>query len=107
MSTSLIAAPDALVAASADLSGIGEALGEAMASAGPATTNVASIAADEVSAAVAQVFGTVNAWKACPWLHRQRHVRPAAQRFLDVTARASQTADGSSPRAASYAAPTR
>jgi PE family/Phosphoesterase family len=57
MSTFLIAAPHVLAAASADLSGIGEAVREARASAAPATTWIAPAAADEVSAAITRLFG--------------------------------------------------
>jgi PE family len=58
MSTFLIAAPQGLAAASADLSGIGEAIREATASAAPATTGIAAAAADEVSGAIARLFGS-------------------------------------------------
>jgi hypothetical protein len=61
MSSFLIAAPEALAAASADLSGIGEAIREARASAAPATTVIAPAAADEVSAAITQLFGNYAA----------------------------------------------
>ncbi|WP_431195869.1 PE family protein [Mycobacterium camsae] len=57
MSTSLIAAPEALAAASADLSEIAEAIRQATASAAPSTTGIAAAAADEVSAAIARLFG--------------------------------------------------
>ncbi|OBK46757.1 PE family protein, partial [Mycobacterium sp. 1081908.1] len=57
MSAFLIAAPEALAAASADLSGIGEAIKEATASWAPPTTGIAPAAADEVSAAIARLFG--------------------------------------------------
>ena len=57
MSTFLIAAPEALAAASADLSGIGEAIRKATASAAPSTMGIVAAAADEVSAAIASVFG--------------------------------------------------
>src|SRR5271166_4064717 len=57
MSTFLIASPEALAAASADLRGIGEAIRAATGSAAPATTRIAAAAADEVSAAIASVFG--------------------------------------------------
>src|ERR1700758_4987782 len=56
MSTFLIAAPEALAAASADLSGIGEAIKEATASLAPSTVGIAPAAADEVSAAIARLF---------------------------------------------------
>ena len=58
MSTFLIAAPEALAAASADLTGIGETIREATASAAPATTGIVAAAADEVSGAIAQLFGS-------------------------------------------------
>ncbi len=61
MSTFLIAATDVLAAASADLSGIGEAVRDAGASAAPATTWIAPAAADEVSAAVTRLFGNYAA----------------------------------------------
>ncbi|WP_156452932.1 PE family protein, partial [Mycobacterium gordonae] len=57
MSTFLIAAPEALAAASADLNGIAEAIRKATVSAAPSTTQIAAAAADEVSAAIAQMFG--------------------------------------------------
>ncbi|WP_172835061.1 PE family protein, partial [Mycobacterium gordonae] len=57
MSTYLIAAPEALAAASADVSGIGEAIRKATASWAPSTTGIAAAAADEVSAAIARLFG--------------------------------------------------
>src|SRR4051794_2904088 len=57
MSTFLIAAPEVLAAASADLSGIGEAIRAARASAAPATTGIVAAAADEVSGAIARLFG--------------------------------------------------
>jgi hypothetical protein len=61
MSSFLIAAPEALALASADLSGIGEAIREARASAAPATTVIAPAAADEVSAAITRVLGNYAA----------------------------------------------
>jgi hypothetical protein len=61
MSSFLIAAPEALAAASADLSGIGEAIREARASAAQATTVIAPAAADEVSAAITQLLGNYAA----------------------------------------------
>ncbi|MCV7089400.1 PE family protein, partial [Mycobacterium interjectum] len=57
MSAFLIAAPEALSAASADLSGIGEAIKEAAATWAPSTTGIAPAAGDEVSAAIARLFG--------------------------------------------------
>src|SRR5947209_8375906 len=57
MSTFLIAAPEALAAAKADLSGIAEAIREATASSAPATTGIAAAAGDEVSGAIARLFG--------------------------------------------------
>ena len=57
MSSFLIAAPEALAAASEDLTGIGEAIRAARASAASATTVIAPAAADEVSAAVTRLLG--------------------------------------------------
>ncbi|WP_139825559.1 PE family protein, partial [Mycobacterium conspicuum] len=57
MSSSLFAAPAALASASSDLSGIGEAIREATAGAGASTTAIAAPAADEVSAAITELFG--------------------------------------------------
>jgi PE family/Lipase (class 3) len=57
MPSSVIAAPGALAAASADLTGIEEAIREASAAAAPSTTGIAAAAGDEVSAAVAGLFG--------------------------------------------------
>ena len=61
MSSFLIAAPEALAAASSDLSGIGEAIRAARASAAPATTGIAPAAADEVSAAITRLLGNYAA----------------------------------------------
>src|SRR5271168_2950759 len=61
MSSYLIAAPEALAAASADLSGIGEAIREATAAAAPSTTGIAAPALDEVSAAITKLFGSYGA----------------------------------------------
>ncbi|MGB9225365.1 PE domain-containing protein, partial [Mycobacterium sp.] len=57
MSAYVIAAPDALAAASADLTGLGEAIREANAAAAASTTSVLAAGADEVSAAIAGLFG--------------------------------------------------
>ncbi|WP_415624138.1 PE family protein, partial [Mycobacterium intermedium] len=54
----LIATPEVLAAASAHLNGIGAALSEANAAASVATTQLLPAAADEVSAAIATLFGT-------------------------------------------------
>ena len=54
----VIAGPEALAAASADLGGIGTAIREATATAAYSTTNVLPAAADEVSAAISALFGT-------------------------------------------------
>jgi len=61
MSTFVIAATEALAAASADLSGIGEAVRDAGASAAPTITGIAPAAADEVSAAITRLFGNYAA----------------------------------------------
>lgn len=58
MSSYVIAAPEALAMASGELTKIKEAIRGAAAAAGPSTTNIASAAADEVSAAVARFFGS-------------------------------------------------
>ena len=58
MSSYLIAAPEALASASADLSGIGEAIREATAAAAPSTTGIVPPALDEVSAAITRLFGS-------------------------------------------------
>ncbi len=58
MSPFLVAAPEALVTASADLSGIGEAIRAATAAAAPSTTGILAAAEDEVSAAIAAVFSS-------------------------------------------------
>uniref|UniRef100_UPI00389AE058 PE family protein n=1 Tax=Mycobacterium sp. HUMS_1102779 TaxID=3383487 RepID=UPI00389AE058 len=57
MSSFLIAAPEAFVAASADLTGIGSSIRAASVVASPSTTSVMVAAQDEVSAAVAALFG--------------------------------------------------
>jgi hypothetical protein len=53
----VIAAPEALAAASADLTGIEAAIKQASAAAAPPTTGIAAAAGDEVSTAVANLFG--------------------------------------------------
>ncbi|OBS04218.1 hypothetical protein A9W98_00490, partial [Mycobacterium gordonae] len=59
MSTFLIAAPQALTTAAADVGAIGEAVRQATAAAAP-TAAIMPAAADEVSAAIAVLFGTVG-----------------------------------------------
>ena len=59
MSPFLIAAPQAVSAAAADLGAIGEAVRQATAVAAP-TAAILPAAADEVSAAIAALFGTVG-----------------------------------------------
>ena len=56
MSSFLIAAPHALTSASGDLTGIGEAIRAARASAASATTVMAPAATDEVSAAITRLL---------------------------------------------------
>jgi hypothetical protein len=56
LSSYLIAAPEAVAAASADLSGIGEAIKESSSAMLPSTIGIAPAAADEVSAAIASLF---------------------------------------------------
>ncbi|MHA7653634.1 PE domain-containing protein [Mycobacterium sp. ML4] len=58
MSSYVIAAPEALALASGDLAGIREAIEGAAAAAAPSTTGIAAAAADEVSAAIANFFGS-------------------------------------------------
>ena len=58
MSSYLIAAPEALATASADLSGIEEAIRHATSAAAPSTTGIVPPAFDEVSAAITRLFGT-------------------------------------------------
>ncbi len=57
MSSLVIAAPEFIAAASDDLAGIGEAIREASAAAAPSTTAIAEAAGDEVSKAIASLFG--------------------------------------------------
>jgi hypothetical protein len=58
MSSYLIAAPEALATASADLTGIGEAIRKATSAAAPSTTSVVAAAEDEVSALISKLFGS-------------------------------------------------
>jgi hypothetical protein len=58
MASYVIAAPEAVALASADLTGIGEVLEGATAAAAPSTTELVAAARDEVSAAIANVFGS-------------------------------------------------
>ncbi|WP_156745941.1 PE family protein, partial [Mycobacterium sp. 1423905.2] len=57
MASYLIAAPEPLAAAAADFARIGSALRSANVAAAAATTQVVSAAQDEVSAAIATLFG--------------------------------------------------
>jgi hypothetical protein len=57
MSSFVFASPDVLASASQDLSGIGSAIRAANAAAAPSTTSVVAAAGDEVSAAIAALFG--------------------------------------------------
>jgi hypothetical protein len=57
MSSYVIAAPDALAAASAHLTGIGEAITDANTAAAASTTRLLAAGADEVSSAIAGLFG--------------------------------------------------
>lgn len=57
MSSYVIAAPEAFAEASGDLTGIGEAVKAATTAAAPSTTAIVAAAGDEVSAAIASVFG--------------------------------------------------
>jgi len=54
----VIAAPEVVTAAAGNLAGIGSTLGEATAAAAAPTTTVATAAADEVSIALSEMFGT-------------------------------------------------
>src|SRR6185437_2967581 len=54
----VIAAPEMVIAAADDLAGIGSTLGEATAAAAAPTTGIAAAGADDISAAIARVFGT-------------------------------------------------
>src|SRR5271167_742479 len=54
----LITAPETVTAAAGNLAGIGSTLGEATAAAAAPTTTVATAAADEVSIALSEMFGT-------------------------------------------------
>ena len=54
----VIAAPEMLAAAAADVAGIGSSLSEANAAAATQTTGVLAAAEDEVSAAIAALFST-------------------------------------------------
>jgi hypothetical protein len=57
MSSFLIAAPEAFATASGDLAGIREAIKQASTAAAPSTTGIGAAAADEVSTAIAGIFG--------------------------------------------------
>lgn len=58
MSSYVIATPEALVAASGGLTGIEEAIKRAASAAASSTTDIAAAAGDEVSAAIAKLFGS-------------------------------------------------
>ncbi|COW02245.1 PE-PGRS family protein [Mycobacterium tuberculosis] len=81
----VIAAPEALVAVASDLAGIGSALAEANAAALAPTTALLAAGADEVSAAIAALFGahgqayqTVSAQASA--FHARRQRRAGARR---------------------------
>jgi PE family len=57
MSSFVIASPDVLASASRDLTGIGSAIRAANAAAASPTTGIVAAAGDEVSAAIAALFG--------------------------------------------------
>src|SRR5882757_8243337 len=57
MSSFVIASPEALAAASQDLTGIGSAIRAANTAAAASTTSLAVAAQDEVSAAISALFG--------------------------------------------------
>ncbi|MCV7125753.1 PE family protein, partial [Mycobacterium lacus] len=80
----VIATPDMLAAASSDLAAIGSAIGAANTAAAVPTTRLLAAAADEVSAAVAALFGT----------HAQEYQAVSAQAaaFHDQFARGVTTA---------------
>ena len=60
----LVAVPEALATASADLSAIGSSISAATSEAAPSTTSVVAAAEDEVSAAIAKLFGaTVRSFR--------------------------------------------
>ncbi len=71
MSSYVIAAPEAFAVAWGDLTGIGEAIKGTAAAAAPSTTGIVAAAGDEVSAAIANLFGSY------------------AQEFQTLTARAT------------------
>ncbi|WP_459797685.1 PE family protein, partial [Mycobacterium riyadhense] len=54
----VVVAPELLSAAAGDVAGVGSVLSSAVAGAAPATTGVAAAAADEVSEAIAALFGS-------------------------------------------------
>jgi PE family len=58
MSSFVIIGPEALAAASTDLTDIGSAIRAAATAASPSTTQLLPAAADEVSAPIAALFGT-------------------------------------------------
>jgi hypothetical protein len=60
MSSFVIAAPEVFAVASGDLTGIGEAIKDASAAAAPTTTGITAAAVDEVSAAIANFFGSYS-----------------------------------------------
>ena len=57
VSSYVVAAPEALDVVAGELTGIAEAIKGAVATAEPSTTGVVAAAGDEVSAAVASLFG--------------------------------------------------
>ena len=54
----VVTAPEMVTAAAENLAGIGSTLGEATAAAAAPTTGIATAAADEISVAISQLFGT-------------------------------------------------
>src|ERR1700761_5932300 len=98
MSSFLIAAPEVLASASSDLSGIGEAIREATAAAGPSTTGIAAPALDEVSTAITKLFGTYGQeFQALSAQTAQFHAQFTQLLSSGGTAYAAAEAAGASP----------
>ena len=87
---SLTVVPAALTAAAGDLSALGSSLAEANTLAAASTTDVVPAAADEVSAAIAELFSGHGAW----WQQLAAQAARFQQEFIQTLAAAANTYSG-------------
>ena len=88
--TDLTVIPQALTSAAGDLSALGSSLAEANTLAAASTTDVVPAAADEVSAAIAELFSGHGAW----WQQLAAQAARFQQEFIQTLAAAANTYSG-------------